>query len=38
LLIAGGWFILKEKYRWLVADKPNEHAVDGLYDPYMSNH
>jgi hypothetical protein len=23
-LIAGGWFVLREKYCWLVADKPNE--------------
>jgi hypothetical protein len=26
LLIAGGWFVLREKYCWLVADKPNEQA------------
>jgi hypothetical protein len=25
-LIAGGWFVLREKYCWLVADKPNEQA------------
>jgi hypothetical protein len=29
-LIAGGWFILREKYYCLVADKPNEHAVSLL--------
>jgi hypothetical protein len=23
---AGGWFVLREKYCWLVADKPNEHG------------
>jgi hypothetical protein len=22
-----GWFVPREKYRWLVADKPNEHGV-----------
>jgi hypothetical protein len=22
--VAGGWFVLREKYCWLVADKPNE--------------
>jgi hypothetical protein len=20
------WFVLKEEYRWLMADKPSEHA------------
>jgi hypothetical protein len=25
-LVAGGWFVLKEKYCWLVADKPSEQA------------
>jgi hypothetical protein len=25
-LIAGGWFVLREKYRWLLVDKPNEQA------------
>jgi hypothetical protein len=25
--LAGGWFVLREKYCWLVADKPNEYAV-----------
>jgi hypothetical protein len=24
--MAGGWFVLREKYRWLVVDKPNEQA------------
>jgi hypothetical protein len=27
LLVAGGWFVLREKYCWLVADKPNEQGV-----------
>jgi hypothetical protein len=26
-LVAGGWFVLREKYCWLVADKPNEQAA-----------
>jgi hypothetical protein len=26
-LVAGGWFVLREKYCWLVADKPSEQAV-----------
>jgi hypothetical protein len=25
-LVAGGWFVLREKYCWLVADKPNEQG------------
>jgi hypothetical protein len=25
-LVADGWFVLREKYCWLVADKPSEHA------------
>jgi hypothetical protein len=25
-LVAGGWFVLREKYSWLVADKPSEQA------------
>jgi hypothetical protein len=25
-LIAGGWFVVREKYCWLVADKPNEQG------------
>jgi phosphomevalonate kinase len=24
VLLAGGWFVLREKYCWLVVDKPNE--------------
>jgi hypothetical protein len=27
VLLAGGWFVLREKYYWLVADKPIEQAV-----------
>jgi hypothetical protein len=27
LLFVGGWFILREKYCWLVADKPNEQGA-----------
>jgi hypothetical protein len=23
---AGGWFVLREKYSWLVADKPSEQG------------
>jgi hypothetical protein len=26
VLFAGGWFILREKYWWLVADKPSEQG------------
>jgi hypothetical protein len=29
--VAGGWFVLREKYCWLVADKPSEHG-DEDYD------
>jgi hypothetical protein len=25
-LIVGGWFVLREKYRWLVADKPSDQG------------
>jgi hypothetical protein len=25
--MAGGWFVLREKYCWLVADKPSEQAA-----------
>jgi hypothetical protein len=25
-LVAGGWFVQREKYCWLVADKPSEQA------------
>jgi hypothetical protein len=27
-LVAGGWFVLREKYCWLVADKPSEQGED----------
>jgi hypothetical protein len=33
--LAGGWFVLREKYRWLVSDKPNEQGV--LYDIDIRN-
>jgi hypothetical protein len=26
-LVAGGWFVLREKYCWLVADKRSEQAL-----------
>jgi hypothetical protein len=26
-LVVGGWFVLREKYFWLVADKPSEQAA-----------
>jgi hypothetical protein len=28
-LVVGGWFVLREKYCWLLADKPSERAVIG---------
>jgi hypothetical protein len=28
LLVAGAWFVLREKYCWLVADKPSEQGAD----------
>jgi hypothetical protein len=31
LLVAGGLFVLIEKYCWLVADKPNEQGVYSYY-------
>jgi hypothetical protein len=27
VLLADYWFVLREKYCWLVADKPNEQAI-----------
>jgi hypothetical protein len=27
VLVAGGWFVLREKYRWLVADRPSEQGA-----------
>jgi hypothetical protein len=30
-LVADGWFVLREKYCWLVADKPSEHGVNLQY-------
>jgi hypothetical protein len=29
-LVAGSWFVLREKYCWLVADKPSEQGAGGL--------
>jgi hypothetical protein len=26
-LVAGGWFLVREKYGWLVADKPSEQGM-----------
>jgi hypothetical protein len=26
-MVAGGWFVLREKYCWLVGDKPSEQAI-----------
>jgi hypothetical protein len=33
-LVAGGWFILREKYCWLVADKPSEQGPS-VFFPLM---
>jgi hypothetical protein len=30
-LIAGGWFVVREKYCWLMADKPSEQGVNIYY-------
>jgi hypothetical protein len=27
VLVADSWFVLREKYCWLVVDKPNEQGV-----------
>jgi hypothetical protein len=27
VLLAGCWIVLREKYCWLVADKPSEHGL-----------
>jgi hypothetical protein len=35
-LVAGGWFVLREKYCWLVADKPSERAVGFLVKEEMA--
>jgi hypothetical protein len=29
-LLAGCWFVLREKYCWLVADKPSEQGASSL--------
>jgi hypothetical protein len=33
---AGGWFVVREKYCWLVADKPSDQGVGLLFLPYLS--
>jgi hypothetical protein len=32
-LVAGGWFVLREKYCWLVSDKPSEQARRRYHPP-----
>jgi hypothetical protein len=34
VLLAGAWFVLREKYCWLVADKPSEQ--EGYSSSYIS--
>jgi hypothetical protein len=34
-LVVGGWFVLREKYCWLVADNPSEQA--GKFADVVSN-
>jgi hypothetical protein len=33
-LVAGGWFIVREKYCWLVADNPSEQGGDEVLGIY----
>jgi hypothetical protein len=33
VLLAVCWFVLREKYRWLVADKPNEPDANQPANP-----
>jgi hypothetical protein len=37
LLSTGGWFVLREKYCWLVADKPSEQGERNTmrYDAFL---
>jgi hypothetical protein len=28
------WFVLREKYCWLVANKPNEHGINYTANPF----
>jgi hypothetical protein len=28
VLVASDWFVVREKYYWLVADKPSEQGVE----------
>jgi hypothetical protein len=37
-LVTDGWFVLREKYCWLVADKPNEQAAACVSLPRASPH
>jgi hypothetical protein len=37
VLLAGGWFVLREKYCWLVADKPSEQAKQSLEELALSS-
>jgi hypothetical protein len=30
VLLAGCWFVMREKYCWLVADKPSEQAEQAM--------
>jgi hypothetical protein len=30
-LVASGWFVLRENYYWLVADKPNKQSSAARY-------
>jgi hypothetical protein len=32
-LVAAGWFVLREKYYWLVVDKPSEQGGDLVDKP-----
>jgi hypothetical protein len=39
VLLAGAWFVLREKYCWLVADKPSEqegYSSSYIYDEHPS--
>jgi hypothetical protein len=36
--MAGGWFVLREKYCWLVADKPSEQGERSIERLYNAGH
>jgi hypothetical protein len=36
VLLAYCWFVLREKYCWLVADKPNEQATTKYASSYLA--